>query len=83
MFEWFPKKIKINKNKIYISENLLEKIFLKTVNSLNLPLDISKNEVKIEMINKEVEIINFYSKNQLIIFFNVFMFSGLNSFMFV
>ena len=58
MFECFSKKIKMNKDEIYISENLLEKIIIKTVNSFNYLLDISGNEIHIEMINKQVEIID-------------------------
>tara|TARA_Y100000991_G_C21963283_1_gene345605 strand:- start:1371 stop:1547 length:177 start_codon:yes stop_codon:yes gene_type:complete len=58
MFECFSKEIKINKNNIYISENLLEKIIIKTINSFNYLLDISGNEIHIEMINKQVEIID-------------------------
>ena len=54
MFECFSKEIKINKNNIYISENLLEKIIIKTINYLS---DISENESHIEMINKQLEII--------------------------
>lgn len=58
MFECFSDEVKINKNKIYISENLLEKNIIKTINYFNYLLDISENEMHIEMINKQVEIID-------------------------
>ena len=58
MFECFSDKVKINKNKIYISENLLEKIVIKTINSFNCLSDITENGKHIEMINKQVEIID-------------------------
>ena len=55
MFDCFSRGIGINKNNIYISENLFEKIIIKTINYLS---DISENEIHIEMVNKQFEIID-------------------------
>ena len=58
MFECFYEEIKMDKDKIYISKNLVEKNIIKTINYFNYLLDNSENELCIEMVNKRVEIIN-------------------------